>query len=206
MKTIHLTGKEPLVRTIVNKAFPSYTGNKFKLRITDSVNASSSWQGGSRDYFVFVQLDGMKVSNEMPAQSQFDKAVPGLKNVGLRDGVVCVKHSIFCGKDMGITIYISESNAVPLLPAPVELTEAERIVLIATRTLKSSYDGRKIREEEAARYGVNKELYETAKASLIARRFLNKAGAITVDGRNAVEGHNMHSLSVSGHYVEDGFL
>lgn len=188
MKTIYLTGKEPLVRTIVNKAFPSYTGNKFKLRITDSVNASSSWQGGSRDYYKFVKLDGMKVTDDMPAQSQFDKTVPGLKSVKLIDGVICVEHSIFCGKDHGITIHICEANAVPLLPAPVELTPAERIVLIATCSYKASYDGRKPREEEAARYGVDKEQYETAKSSLIARRFLNKAGAITVDGRNAVEG------------------
>lgn len=191
MKTIHLTGKEPLVRTIVNKAYPSYTGNKFKLRITDTVNASSSWQGGSRDYYKFIQLNGMRVSNEMPAQSQFDQKVHGLDNVKLIDGVICVEHTIFQGKDMGITIHISEANAVPLLPAPVELTEAERIVLIATKSYKASYDGRKPREDEAKRYGVSKEQYEIAKSSLIARRFLNKAGAITVDGRNAVEGQRL---------------
>jgi hypothetical protein len=186
MKVIHLTGKEPLVQAIVRRAYPSYRGNKFKLRITDTVNASSSWQGGSRDYYKFVKLDGMIVTDQMPAQSQFDKTVPGLNEVRLMDGVICVEHSIFQGKDTGITIHICEANAVPLLPAPVELTEAERIVLIATKQLKGSYDGRKPREEAALEHGVDKEQYEAAKASLIARRFLNKAGAITVDGRNAV--------------------
>jgi hypothetical protein len=191
MKTIHLTGKEPLVQDIVKKAFPAYRGNKFKLRVTDSVNASSSWQGGSRDYFVFVQLDGMRVSNIMPAQSQYDRTVPGLESVRLIDGVICVEHSIFCGKDMGITIHISEANAVPLLPASVELTECERVLLIATRSLKPSYDGRKPRIDAVLDKGFTLQAYEEAKASLIARGFLNKAGAITVEGRNAVEGERM---------------
>ena len=57
----------------------------------------------------------------------------------------------------------------------------------ATCSLKSSYGGvSNYRFHEARRYtGITAERYEAAKASLIARKLLNKAGAVTVEGQNA---------------------
>src|SRR5215467_1660620 len=107
MDTIYLTGKEPLIGQIARAAFPGYTGNKFRLDITDRpINCASSWEGGSRDYFVFVDLATMNSSGQMPAQSAFDRKVEGLDHVTLPPNVACVEHSIFCGKDMGLTIHI----------------------------------------------------------------------------------------------------
>jgi hypothetical protein len=107
--------------------------------------------------------------------------------------IACVEHSIFCGKDMGLTIHIHPANANRLLPAPVELTWAERTVLLATMSWKSSYAGvSNYRFVEAQRTcGITLPEWENAKQSLIARKLLNKAGAVTVDGRNAIPDRSM---------------
>jgi hypothetical protein len=58
---------------------------------------------------------------------------------------------------------------------------------VATCGLKPSYNGiANFRLHEARRHtGISPERYEAAKASRIARKFLNKAGAVTTAGRNA---------------------
>jgi hypothetical protein len=82
------------------------------------------------------------------------------------------------------------------LPAPTELTEDEEIVLVATRSLKASYGGvSNYRLSEARRYtGIDLHRWETAKAMLIAKKLLNKAGAITVEGRNACPNHDLFHI------------
>jgi len=106
----------------------------------------------------------------------------------LPPGIVIVKHSIFCGKDTGITIYANANELVPLLPAKAELTSHENTVLTFTRSYKSSYAGvSNYRFYEASRAtGIKIDEWNAAKAALIERKLLNKAGAITPAGRNAV--------------------
>ena len=190
MNIIHIE-PDALVRSLVSRAFPAYTGNKFKLAVSDSpINCASYWDGGSRSYFVFANLATGETSSEVPAQSAFARPVAGLDAVSLPDGFVCLEHSIFCGKDSGITIHIRTSNAAKMLPAQVDLTRFENIVLAYTRCLKSSYAGvSNYRYHEAhAQTGITSEEWDATKASLIARGLLNKAGALTVAGRNAAKG------------------
>jgi hypothetical protein len=190
MQTIYLTGKEPMVRDIARATYPTYAGNKFKLAISDgTVNCASCWGGGSRDYFVFLNLATMERTGTMPAQSAFDRKVDGLDAVPMQPGFAIVEHSIFCGKDMGLTIHIHPDNATPLLPAPNELSADESTCLKYTCGRKSSYAGiPDYRFHEAhQRTGITRNAWLAAKASLIAKGLLNKAGAITPAGRNAVE-------------------
>src|SRR5262245_51955510 len=94
-QTIYLTGSEPLVQAIARAAYPSYQGRKFKLRTTDGpINVRSYWDGGSRDYYVFVRLSDMHATGEVPAQSAYDRRIVGAEAVPLPPGVVCVQHSI----------------------------------------------------------------------------------------------------------------
>ena len=97
------------LKSICKAAFPSYNGRKFKvspLRTPESTfSVASYWDGGSRDYFSFVALsDSMCASSEVPAQSAFDRPIAGADRVQLPKGIVCVRHSIFCGKDTGCTV------------------------------------------------------------------------------------------------------
>jgi hypothetical protein len=196
MNVIHLTGDEPGLQAIVRAAFPQYNGRKFRLEIaTHPINVKSYWDGGSRDYFVFVQLSTLRAV-EMPAQSAYDVQIPGAHAVTLPDGIACVEHSIFCGKDSGITIHLAPSNATPFLPAPSDLSRWERIVLSATRSYKNSYNGvSDCRLMEAQRVtGITRDAWTMASDALKTKGLLNKAGAITVSGRNAIGQTDLHTL------------
>ena len=187
MKTIHLEHTDETAN-IGRKAFPGYTGRKFRVRVSDiPIDTRSYWGDGSRDYFVFVSLADSRASMPVPAQSAFDKRIPGAESVTIPEGFACVEHSIFCGKDMGLTIHINPANAANLLPAPSEITDDEKTVLEYTATFKNSYGGRSnIRFIEARQdKGITTENWETAKASLIEKKMLKKNGSITPAGRNA---------------------
>jgi hypothetical protein len=78
------------------------------------LDVRSYWDGGSRDYFVFYCLTTGAVV-PMPAQSAWDKRMPGAETITLPDGIICVEHSYFCGKDVGFTIHVPPANMPKLL-------------------------------------------------------------------------------------------
>jgi hypothetical protein len=97
---------------------------------------------------------------------------------------------------MGLTFYVHPDNAAKLLPAPgAELSAHESIVLQATCSYKSSYNGRDrySMAHDDARWGKpgalesfpTREQWQQAKDSLIAKGLLAKNGAVTPKGRNA---------------------
>ena len=115
--TIQVSITDPLIKRIIRATYPTYRGRK--IRIVPQrypLNCKSYWDGGSRDYFAFVRLDTFAVA-PMPAQSAFDKNIRGAEAVTLPPGIICVEHSIFCGRDTGITIHVNPENLVSMLPA-----------------------------------------------------------------------------------------
>jgi hypothetical protein len=113
---IQVSINDPLIRRILQVTYPDYRGRK--IRIIPQrypLNCKSYWEGGSRDYFAFVRLDTFQTA-PMPAQSAFDKDIRGAESVTLPAGVICVEHSIFCGKDVGIRIHLNPENLVSMLP------------------------------------------------------------------------------------------
>jgi len=187
MATHHIDKPDEMIRKIVSAAFPSYTGRKFKLSTDVPKNLTSYWSGGSRDYYCFYELSTGKVL-DVESNHPFFEANRPRHLEQLPPGVVLVKHSISMGKDMGITIYANTGDLAPMLPEKAEITEDERVVLSYTRSYKSSYAGIKnYRFHEAEQHtGITLERWEKAKTSLITRKLLNKAGAITPAGRNAL--------------------
>lgn len=117
---IKLTPKDPAA-DLARRAFPGYRGRLFRLQVQDGpINCASYWDGGSRDYFAFVELATGRVTPAMPPQSAFDATVPGLDRVTLRAGIACVRHAIIQGKDRGLTLLIHPDNAAPLLTSQQE--------------------------------------------------------------------------------------
>jgi hypothetical protein len=199
--TVHLTRDQvpAIFRTM-------HSGLKFKAVIGETVHIPASagmWDGGSRDTYRALRLqDGA----EIPL-SNGDAAYHGSQTdqtVSLGGGIVVVRSSVFCGKDMGLTIYMHPSDAAPLLPVPSDLPAYGRLVLMCTAGFKASYGGKdryQMGQEECRyggdhtmrRYGIRDAMdyptraqWDAAKAELIGRGLLNKAGAITVAGRNAI--------------------
>ena len=181
----YISKPDSIILNIIAASFPSYNGKKISLSTEVPTCLNSYWQGGSKNSYAFVQLSTMKQFNVHTNHPFFEPNQPrDLEALPL--GVVLVEHSIFCGKDMGITIYANSQDLTPLLPPAQEVTEDEKTVLYYTRSLKSSYAGiSNYRFVQAkAKTGITEERWESAKASLISKKFLNKAGAITAEGRN----------------------
>ncbi len=140
------------------------------------------WSGGTRElYFAVNLLNGE--SMELPGQRlYFDGRSKHIAN--LVPGLVIVRHSVFCGRDSGLTFYLHPSNATAMLPAPTrELNAAERVVLYVS----SAYIA-KVRREYAARAGIDATAYDNAIASLQASGLMSKSKGLTVSGRNASRG------------------
>ena len=109
---------DKFIKGLVSKAYPNYTGRKFRLTVAERpINCTSYWDGGSRDYFVFANLSTGEVSSQVPAQSAFDRSLSGCEAIHLPEGFVCLEHSIFCGRDTGITIHVHPNNMARLLSA-----------------------------------------------------------------------------------------
>ena len=165
-----------------------YNGRKFKAVQCDEVALTNTyWDGGTRSTWTMVNLSSgvTTTPNGSAAPARFGGTLESRK-ASIPQGFAVVEHSIFCGKDMGLTFYIRSEDIAPLLPPPSTLSSDELIVLEATATYKNTYGGRtNLRFKEAARTtGITAERWEAAKASLIASEHLRKNGSITTKGKN----------------------
>lgn len=188
-------GNSPEIKSIALKAFPSYSGKKFRVEtFRGPMNLSSYWSDGSKSSYVIVNMANDK-AKAVPDSGAIQTGKP-FQMTTLPDGMAVVEHSISRGIDMGITIYVNAENLSKMLPAPNETTWAEKVVLSATRGLKSSYGGIKdYRFREAlSQTGITKAEWDAAKESLIQKKMLNKAGAIQNSGRNAIGMTNLYQL------------
>jgi hypothetical protein len=197
-QTLYLDAS-PTTEAFRRAAFPSYAGRKFKLVVRDHpfTHFHSYWDGGSRTDYAVVELATMKAFAVPENGSAFVADLAGVEQASLpRPGFAVVAHSFFCGKDSGLTIYLHPENAAAFLPAPVELTWHEQVVLAATRSLKSSCGGdSQYRFSEARRMtGIGRTNWDAAKASLVSKGMLLGSGAITTNGKNAIGAKDLYSL------------
>jgi hypothetical protein len=180
----------------------SYRGTKFQAVLTEKTTIPASagtWDGGSRDTYIAVEL---KTGKTVTASDHFSAPWDNSRVdrvVTLQQGLVVIRHTISRGRDLGLTFFMNPADAAPMLPAPVELTPHERLVLAATKSFKPQYAGRD-RYQMAMENGTMMKLpsvpgefptrqeWDRAKVSLITKKLLNAAGAITVAGRNAIGG------------------
>lgn len=192
-KTIHIDKKD--VPEMILRAFPGYRGRKFEIRVAEEVHMyGCAWEGGSKNDYVAVDLDtGRSYHNTVEFGNMFVRA-PGSATVPLPPNAAVVCHKIFCGKDLGLTIYLHPSRVAKLLPERPELTRDQEIVLAATCGLKSF-----ARFYEANYHtGITQERYDAAKSELIGLGYLSKRGAATTAGRNARPDKDLRQLGQEG--------
>lgn len=188
LTAIQLYPTDESVKTILEATFPGYKGRNVEAIISDSVSFHGTlWDSGYRRTYKIFNLNTKEVLSIPTAP--FLKSSPIHENpFPIEKGFVVV---VFCeGRRDHIEIHSSADNLTAMLPKPVELSENEKRVLLVTRCRKSSYAGiAKYREYEAMRiWGMALEQYNEAKTSLIEKRMLNRAGAITIEGRNQIQG------------------
>ncbi|TXI90550.1 MAG: hypothetical protein E6Q36_01305 [Chryseobacterium sp.] len=181
---IHLEMSDPTVKLICKTAFPdlnwkrvwAYPGEKVQFHGTN-------WDEGRKREYRIVELATMKTVSIQQA-NWLNPANFYEQKHEVPDGFVVVV-ACFVYKVDHFEIFAPASAITPMITQAPELTYAEKVVLVATRSLKASYNGIPNLRFHENRGRVTLQEWETAKASLIEKKFLNKAGAITVAGRNA---------------------
>jgi hypothetical protein len=120
---VQVRKNDPGVREIINAAFPGWKGRKVHIEPDTSHRVWDFWDGGSRDYTRFVELSTMRSvsSDAIPREALQKEANPyGLAitkdELPIPPGIAVVIHSIFCGKEGGITIKVHPDNLQRLLP------------------------------------------------------------------------------------------
>ena len=95
----------PQLIALMQKVYPDYKGRKFFLEVEDkSFSTISYWDGGSRTYFKFINPNGTTLT--LPETHPFHQHEHENREAILEPGLACVKHSIFCGHDCGLTIML----------------------------------------------------------------------------------------------------
>lgn len=111
-QSIKLNTKQ--AKPFVEPTFPDYKGRKFQIEFAENVMLyNTNWSGGTRNKYAALAADGRMARPDIPAP--WINQVEG-SEVELNPNVVLVKHTIFCGKDLGITIYVHPSYAPQYLP------------------------------------------------------------------------------------------
>src|SRR3990167_7016787 len=207
MNTIHLHANETMA-AMAEQAF-GYTGRKFQVEARERVHITSYWDGGTRSYWAILTV--RQDASTQPTNAITTQGKPELRVVGECGGMgqpigldveidgntIVAEQVIFCGKDLGIPFYVNPARLPQFPPASAnELTREQRIVLIATRSYKSSYAGvGNYRYVEALREtGISAEDWERSKAECQQMGLLDKRGAITVEGRNVVGQTQLYEL------------
>ena len=172
----------PELKKLAAKLF-DYHGQKFSFCAAEKQAISSYWDEGTKQEYAIVRDGQAERIGDCGGLHQR----PGF-TVELDADTVIFCHDISCGRDMGITIVVHPARMPQFLAAgPGELNRSEKIVLLATSGYKSSYAGDgQLRFHQAARQtGITRAEWDEARADLIEKRLLTKAGALTVEGRNA---------------------
>ena len=100
-------------KPIVERTFPEYKGRKFIVEFCEKVTFhDTNCGGGTVNKYVFV---GMNRELTFNAPAPWNNPVEG-KTIDLPENLLIVEHSMFCGKDCGITIYAHPKNAPKILP------------------------------------------------------------------------------------------
>lgn len=101
-----------------------YAGRTFYAEICERVTLPSDsgvWGGGSRDTYSLVRLaDGESVRDPMTHVAPYLGSGRADRDVPMTPGFAVVGHSIFCGKDCGLTFYLHPADAALMLPQSVQ--------------------------------------------------------------------------------------
>jgi len=100
------------VAELVMASFPEYKGRKFAIGIRESVYVDRAWGGGSREEIVaLTNPTGGFWEGHYPIADIMQAPCGTLP---LKPSAVYAVHTMFCGRDMGLTFYVHPQS--PYLP------------------------------------------------------------------------------------------
>ena len=108
MLTATRLSKKDIPSQLLN-IFPDYKGRTSKVYAATTYAMADYWDGGSRQYCKAVNLRTSQVGSPATIiNNPMNKAAHS--QIEIPEGVVIAEHSIFCGKDCGITFYVNPAN------------------------------------------------------------------------------------------------
>jgi len=108
---IKLSRAHPDVKRLLAATYPEYKGRTINLKERNTYRPAAYWSGGTRYEFVILRLaDYAAVNLTHSYDNPFeDKAH---ESYSIPDGCAVVETGFFCGKPLGIRIYVN-SNTFP---------------------------------------------------------------------------------------------
>lgn len=104
------TLRKAQVAEIIAATFPEYRGRKFRACESTTVAVENVWGGGTKDDTRAVKQFGNKLAVAEMKAAAFGDARRAFPSFEVPDDVLVVVHSIFCGRDVGITIHYSPNS------------------------------------------------------------------------------------------------
>lgn len=101
------------VRSILAVTFPEYHGKTFRLEYQDKYYPENYWDGGTKAYFKILEKNGDKTRLLEPGRI-FTNPFLGKANepFEIQPNWVIVEHYYFCGRDIGIRLYVHPNNDI----------------------------------------------------------------------------------------------
>lgn len=173
--------------TSLAKSVFGYNGRKYQVHIATKYRPELYWDGGSKKDARLVCRENLAIA--YPSASASDPFKPAAHTeIEIPQNHFIVEHYICRGTDMGVRFYVrpDEADTAMIEAEEEELARNEKIVLLATVMLKSSYSGIKDYRLYSAQQetGISATEYEVAKRSLIDKGFLTKVGGATIKAKN----------------------
>lgn len=171
---MHTDSKDVLA--LVKRAHPRFTGKSCKVEVYKPIVPASYWSGGYRDYYALVRLnDSDEVLPVRENGSGFVRDTGVLPNIPKETALI----KFTLGPRCSATVFVNPENMPAALPDSLELSTIEQTTLNAIRCFKASY-----RREWLALRDI---MLDKVIPSLYEKGLVNKAGAITVKGRNLAQ-------------------
>lgn len=181
------------MKALANKVF-GYTGRAFKVVGKTHYTLNNFWDGGSKESAVLVSRDGKVYHPNGDTKNPFRAVAHQSFEIPANHFVMV--HSIFKGKDKGITFYVRPDELPNDLPAANdELTVQAKIVLFCYRSYKSSYAGIKDYRQHEATQIIKSSEYEPAKQELITKGLISARNSLSTEGKNAASGLDIYKLT-----------
>jgi hypothetical protein len=98
---------ESIIGNISN--YTNYNGRKFNIEFSDTVIFyDTNWSGGTKNTYIGIDLNNMNNKN-VAVNAPWNNPIEG-KMISLSDNGAILKHTDFCGHDLGITLYLNNSH------------------------------------------------------------------------------------------------
>lgn len=104
---------------IAKKCYPDYRGRKFRINQKGSVTFyNTNWGGGTRNSYAGVNYQNGKYEPLADFSPWYNPAEG--KTIAIPQGYAVIEHSIFCGKDCGLTIHLCNRDT------PTQITGGQK--------------------------------------------------------------------------------